>query len=141
MISRTAIHGLRALMILAEMPPDQYAGTAELAKRIKAPRNYLGKLLQRLADEGLLESQRGKGGGFRLARPPERITIYDVVEPLDRVSRWEGCLLGRSRCSDEAPCPVHVRWAKVRAVYLEFLRTTTLDELVAQRRESPSCRS
>lgn len=132
MISQTAKHTLAALTVLAELPEGQYAGAAEIASDIDAPRNYLGKLLQTLAGEGLLESQKGKGGGFRLARSPASISLIAVVEPIDRVSRWSDCFLGRGRCSHDRPCAVHDRWAEVRDVYLDFLRQTTIADLAAR---------
>jgi len=132
-MSRTGIHALTALTALAELAPGAYAGAADIAQRISAPRNYLGKLLKRLAEAGLLESQKGKGGGFRLAREPHTITLYDVIEPIEHVSRWQGCFLGRPECSDLAPCAVHQRWGKVRDEYLEFLRETTLADLATHR--------
>lgn len=132
MLSRTAIHALRAVVSLAEMATDEYAGASDVAVRIGAPRNYLGKLLRILAEEGIVESQKGKGGGFRLARKPERLTIFDVVEPIDHVSRWGGCFLGRGRCSEQSPCSVHTRWGQVRDQYLKFLRGTTVAELVRE---------
>jgi len=132
MISRTAKHALAALTALAELPEGQYAGAGEIAEEIDAPRNYLGKLLKTLADEGVLESQKGKGGGFRLARAPSSTPLIDIVEPIDRVSRWSNCFLGRGRCSDEAPCAVHRRWGKVRDAYLAFLRETTVADLAAR---------
>ena len=132
MISRTAKHALAALTALAELPEGRYAGAGEIADEIDAPRNYLGKLLKNLADEGVLESQKGKGGGFRLARAPGSIPLIEIVEPIDRVSRWSDCFLGRGRCSDEAPCAVHHRWAKVRDAYLGFLRETTVADLAAR---------
>lgn len=140
MMSRTGIHALTALTALAELPAGTYAGAADIAQRISAPRNYLGKLLKRLAEVGLLESQKGKGGGFRLARDPATITLYDVIEPIEHVSRWQGCFFGRVQCSDLAPCAVHQRWGKVRDQYLEFLRETTLADL-AKYRTGPACGS
>jgi len=132
MISRTAKHALAALTALAELPGGQYAGAGEIASDISAPRNYLGKLLQTLAGEGLVESQKGKGGGFRLARNPASIPLIDVVEPIDRVSRWSDCFLRRGRCSDDSPCAVHDRWATVRDAYLDFLGQTTIADLAAR---------
>ncbi len=132
MLSRTARHAAAAVIALAELPRGTYAGAGDIADQIKAPRNYLGKLLKTLADEGILESQKGKGGGFRLAREAERIALFDVVEPIDHVSRWSGCLLGRSRCSDENPCAAHSRWSVVREVFLNFLKETTIADLVLQ---------
>ena len=132
MISQTAKHALGALTVLAELHEGQFAGAGEIAGDIDAPRNYLGKLLQTLAGEGLVESQKGKGGGFRLARSPASISLIEVVEPIDRVSRWSDCFLGRRRCSNDSPCAVHDRWAEVRDVYLDFLRETTIADLAAR---------
>jgi Rrf2 family transcriptional regulator, iron-sulfur cluster assembly transcription factor len=135
MISKTGIHAVTAVAALAELGDGVFAGAAEIADQIGAPRNYLGKLLKALADRGLLESQKGKGGGFRLARGAERISLLEIMEPMERVSRWGGCFLGRTRCSDDAPCAVHQRWSTVREAYLQFLRETTVADL-AQRPRS-----
>jgi Rrf2 family iron-sulfur cluster assembly transcriptional regulator len=80
----------------------------------------------------LVESQKGKGGGFRLTRSPASIWLIEVIEPIDRVSRWSGCFLARGRCSDDSPCAVHHRWAEVREVYLSFLTQTTIADLAAR---------
>ena len=130
MISKTGMHAVTAVAALAELSEGAFAGAAEIADQIGAPRNYLGKLLKTLADQGLLESQKGKGGGFRLARSAAQISLYEIMERVDRVSRWGGCFLGRARCSDETPCSVHPRWSKVRTAYLQFLQETSVDDLV-----------
>lgn len=129
MISKTGIHATLALTFLAELEPGQYAGAAQIADAVGAPRNYLGKLLKQLGEQGLLDSQKGFGGGFRLAKAPEKITLYDIIEPLDRVSKWNGCFLGRARCSEKSPCAVHGRWSKIREDYLGFLKETTVAAL------------
>jgi Rrf2 family transcriptional regulator, iron-sulfur cluster assembly transcription factor len=132
MITKTAMHAVRALVALARLPEGGYAGAAKIAQEIGAPQNYLGKLLQTLAHEGLVQSQKGLGGGFCLARPPRRITLFDVVEPIESVSRWAGCMIGRPVCSEEAPCAIHERWKKVRSAYLDLLKQTTIADLVAR---------
>ena len=129
MISKTGVHATLALAALARLEPGGFAGASQIAAEVGAPRNYLGKLLKQLAEDGLLESQKGFGGGFRLASPPENITLYDILEPLDRVSKWNGCFLGRPKCTPKSPCAVHVRWARVRDDYLRFLKETTIAEI------------
>jgi Rrf2 family iron-sulfur cluster assembly transcriptional regulator len=131
MITKTGMHAVRAMVVLARLPEGAYAGAARVAREIDAPQNYLGKLLQTLAREGLVQSQKGLGGGFCLARPARRISLYDVVEPIERLSRWSGCLIGRPVCSEEEPCAIHHRWKKVRTAYLDLLRKTTIADLVA----------
>lgn len=137
MITKTAVHALTAVAALAELRHGAYAGAGDIAERIGAPRNYLGKLMKTLADEGVLQSQKGKGGGFRLARDAQSISLFDVMEPIERVSRWTGCFLGRRRCSDDAPCAVHAGWGKVRDAYLQFLKETTVADLT---RRADGCR-
>ena len=137
MLSRTGIHALTALATLASLQRGEYLGASELARRIGAPKNYLGKLLQSLAVQGILQSQKGKRGGFRLARPAEQISLYEVIEPIERVSRWSGCFLGRAQCSAGTACPVHHRWGKVRDAYLEFLNQTTVADLTGQSSTTP----
>jgi len=137
MLSRTGIYTCRALVVLASLPEGQYLGAAEIAQKIGAPKNYLGKLLKVLTDQGLLQSQKGKGGGVRLARPAPQISLWEAMEPFEKVSRWEGCFLGHPLCSDSTGCPVHPRWKKVRDAYLEFLKETTIAELLAATRIMP----
>jgi len=129
MISKTGKHALLALISLSELEPGQSAGASQIAEEIGAPGNYLGKLLKQLAAEGILESRKGFGGGFRLALPANKITLFDVINTFDKISRWNGCFLSGKRCSDKVPCAVHKRWGKVRNQYLEFLKGTTIAEV------------
>jgi Rrf2 family iron-sulfur cluster assembly transcriptional regulator len=132
MITKTGLHAVRAVVALARLPEGACAGAAAVAAEIGAPPNYLSKLLQGLARAGLVRSQKGLGGGFRLARDPRRISLLDVVEPIERVSRWSGCVLGHRDCSDEAPCAIHLRWKQVRTAYLRMLTHTTIADLLAK---------
>ena len=132
MLSRTALHALKAMAELAEQP-GLFQGASTVAERIGAPRNYLGKLLQDLIQSGVVISQKGKGGGFQLARAPEKISLFDVVEPVDHVSRWEGCFMGKPSCSPATPCAMHDKWAAIRKDYLAMLKESTLADIVAHR--------
>ncbi len=132
MLTKTGLHAVRALVALAKLPESVYAGAARVAQEIGAPQNYLGKLLKTLADTGLVESQKGLGGGFRLARDAADISLLDVIEPIEHVSRWSGCILGRSECSEIDPCAIHHRWKAVRQAYLQMLERTSIAELVAK---------
>ena len=132
MLSKTGLHAVRAVLALAKLPKGAYAGAANIAREIGGPQNYLAKLLKSLADEGLLESQKGLGGGFRLARPARQISLFDVVDPIEHLSRWSGCVLGRPECSEVEPCAIHNRWKAVRDAYLRMLQKTTIAELVAK---------
>jgi Rrf2 family protein len=133
MITRSGTHALNALAMLGTLPDGTRAGAARIARQIKAPSNYLGKLLRVLSRAGLVESRRGSDGGFRLSRSSSAISLIDVLEPIDHVSRLKGCILGRLRCPGSNPCTMHEDWSRVRDHYLDFLRSTTLADLAVQR--------
>lgn len=132
MISKTALHAVRAVIALGKLPAGGFCGASAVAAQVNAPPNYLGKLLQSLADKGIVHSQRGLGGGFRLAREPKDITLYDIVDPIDHVSRWTGCFLGLPSCNSADPCAMHHHWARVREAYLSMLNTVTLAEILGK---------
>ena len=129
MISRTGTHALRALAVLGDLPDGSYAGAAQIAARIEAPANYLGKLLQQLARAGVVVGRKGSQGGFRLARGPKDITLLEALEPIENLMDERACILGAGKCAHREPCSVHKKWSAVRAEYFSFLRTTTLAEV------------
>jgi len=130
MLSKTSTQVINALVELARLPEGECQGAKCIARKIKAPPNYLGKMLQSLLYKKILVSQKGFGGGFRLGKDPKKITLYEVVEPIDNVSLWSECALGLKKCSDLSPCAVHHRWKIVRNAYYEFLKTTSIADLV-----------
>ncbi len=132
MLSKTGIHAVRAMVALARLRGGGYVGAGKIAQEIGAPQNYLSKLLKALSEEGLVESQKGLGGGFRLVGDPKTISLYDIVEPIERIGRWSGCILGWPECSEVNPCAMHHRWKAVRNSYLQMLKQTTIAELVTK---------
>lgn len=130
MISKTSTQVINALVELARLPEGQYEGVRSIAKKIRAPQNYLGKMLQYLCIHKIVISQKGLGGGFRLGRNPKSISLYEIVEPIENVSFWSECALGLKKCSDVTPCAIHHRWKAVRNAYYEFLKKTSVADLV-----------
>jgi Rrf2 family protein len=131
-LSQTAQYALRAVLAIAAQPDGQCMGAGRLAHALKIPQNYLSKTLYQLARAGLLESNRGKLGGFRLARSADRITLIEVVSLFDEMSAGRACLLGRPVCNDHVACPAHTRWKSLSERNAAFFRETTLADLARQ---------
>lgn len=130
MLSTTAAHAVRALLCLTRQTVDAPVLARDLSTCAQVPMSYLSKILATLTRAGILQAARGLNGGYRLARPADRITLFEVVELFDGPQSQATCLLGPlHHCSDDDPCPAHGRWRGVRDTYLEFLRTVTLDQL------------
>jgi Rrf2 family protein len=128
-LSQTAEYALRAVLAIA-VEPDGRLGAGKLADLLDVPRNYLSKTLHQLARAGILESTRGKAGGFRLARPASRIALVDVVGLFDDITGRRVCLLGRPVCSDHSACTAHHRWKAVSERNATFFRETTVADLI-----------
>lgn len=130
MLSKSADYALRAAHHLADEHGAREPVTAgHLAEVLELPENFLSKLLYRLQQEGVLESRRGPGGGFRLARRPGEITLAAVVRPFDDVMEERQCLLGRPECRDDAPCVAHEEWKAAVGKLQRFFRETRLADL------------
>lgn len=138
MVTRTGTHALQALAYLGTLGDGRFAGAADIAGRIGAPRNYLGKLLRQLSTAGLLEGRKGKTGGFRLSRRPEEITLFSVLEPIERVSRVGRCILGSGACTGRQVCAIHGQWSRIRDAYLAFLHESHLGALTVMHNGHPA---
>jgi Rrf2 family protein len=129
MLSQTAEYALRAVLYVAQHG-DRLVQVGEMAQVLRIPRNYLSKIVHALARARVLESTRGKAGGFRLASAPDRLYVVDVVAPFDRLGEVRHCLLGRPQCNDRTACAAHTRWKDVAERVAAFFRETTVAELM-----------
>jgi Rrf2 family transcriptional regulator, iron-sulfur cluster assembly transcription factor len=126
--SRPCEYAIRALTSLA-VAPGGAARAEEIAQAEGIPLPILSKVLQDLVRKGLLVSRRGPGGGFRLARRLDLITLRDVVAAIDGLDPFYVCVTGLPGCFDETPCPLHDMWKEMRAGLMESFEKTTLDTM------------
>lgn len=128
MFSQTVEYALRAVVHLANEAPRSRT-TDEIAKATRVPRAYLSKVLQSLARAGLVQSQRGLGGGMTLTHLAESLTILDVVNAVEPIPRIRRCPLGIAAHGVHL-CPLHNRLdAALAAVETAFAKTTLADVL------------
>lgn len=137
MLNQSAEYALRVTVRLANCPPHTWTQAADLADELKLPANYLSKLMHQLAAAGILQSRRGRGGGFRLALGADELTLGNVVAPFDPPERWRECFLGGNRCSAATACEVHEVWKPIAERMSAFLSETTVARLAARDVPSP----
>jgi Rrf2 family transcriptional regulator, iron-sulfur cluster assembly transcription factor len=123
---------IRAALYLAGRPPGQLSPVHEVAKATKLPSAYLSKVIQRLAQAGLVRTFRGPGGGIELGKSPEAITLWSLVCATDGTTEPDRCALGIANCSPDDPCPLHGRWAPLREEFQQLLEGTTLAALLRE---------
>jgi Rrf2 family transcriptional regulator, nitric oxide-sensitive transcriptional repressor len=116
---------LRALMRLAGEPKRSFA-TGEIATEFGISRNHLAKVVRDLAEAGFITTQRGVGGGFSLARPPQSITLGHVVRALEQEALVE-CFRGDGGACVLTPCcRLKAKLAAAREAFMRELDATTL---------------
>jgi Rrf2 family protein len=132
MISQTAEYALRAIVYLAGQ--DTPRTTAEIAQTTRAPAGYLAKIMQSLSRAGLVKSQRGLNGGFKLAHDPRELSILAVVSAVDPIQRFPECPLGIPSHGRRL-CPLHYRLDQAAAMVEKAFADTMVAELLPARRE------
>lgn len=98
-VSEAVALALHSTSILAEYDGGKLLSNQELAKMQHASKNHLSKVLQRLVRVGIVSSTRGPGGGFKLAKAPEDITLLEVYEAIEGSMDVTGCLFEKPVCT------------------------------------------
>ncbi len=114
LFSREGEYTIQALCYLALKPNGRLVSIRELTDELVIPYFYLGKILQKLARKRILVSRKGPNGGFALAIPAEKITLYDILDAIDGVKTLTSCAIGFKECSNENCCAVHNEWRILR---------------------------
>lgn len=138
MLSQTSEYALRAALFIAMQEGDGAVKLDRIAEALAVPRNYLSKTLHLMARAGVLRSERGPSGGFRLQRPPEELTLAEVVGPFEPTRLARACVLGKGECSDATPCAAHERWKLVAEPMRAFFGRTTVADVIGGTSTVPS---
>lgn len=117
------------LVALAEAP-ERVHSSAELAERARLEPSTVAKVLKPLAHAGLVEGFRGASGGYRLARPADRILLIAIVEAMEGPLGMTECSGEHSSCEHEAHCGVQTHWRRINDVIAEALGGITLAEML-----------
>jgi Rrf2 family nitric oxide-sensitive transcriptional repressor len=138
MFSQTVEYALRAVVYLAYESPDART-TEQIHKATQVKKAYLSKILQGLARKGIVTTQRGIGGGVALAKSPEELTILDVVNAVEPLTRIRTCPLGLQSHGVRL-CPLHRRMDEALESVETAFGGSTLAEVLAEPSKSvPLC--
>jgi Rrf2 family protein len=136
-LPQTAEYALRAVSYIAEHQADGPVPVWAIAQALGAPQNYLSKTLNELGAAGILRSVRGARGGYLLGAPASELRLAAIVEPYLPTTKHR-CIMGRTRCQDDAPCGAHWRWKQVRDVTSAFFVELTVGDLLPGNLATPT---
>ena len=133
MLSSTSEYALRALIYLVQHEEDWPVTSDEIGQHTGISGKYLSKILSDLTRSGLLDSTRGKHGGYWLARDASEVTLYDTIVQFERFDDRR-CPFGNGRCGKDDPCLAHDRWKKVVDAQQAFLLRTSIADVAVKKR-------
>jgi Rrf2 family protein len=134
LLSRRSKYGLKALLMLAQRSGRGPVLVSDLAETDALPKKFLEAILLDLKRHGLVESKKGKGGGYFLRLPPEQITAGDVIRALEGPLALVPCVSQTAytrcvECLDEETCGVRLVLREVRDATAKILDNRTLAEI------------
>jgi len=132
-LTRGAEYGALGVLYLARQPRDRVVLISEIAGAEGMPESYLAKVFQDLAKAGIVRSHRGARGGFALARPPEEITLRQIIEAIEGPIALNRCLDPHEGCAHSADCTIYDALAEAQRTLVAALEAVTLHSLAAQR--------
>lgn len=130
MLSLTCKTAIKAVIYLTlKSSTGEKAGIREIADSIQASEHTVGKLLQTLVRDKIINSSKGPNGGFFLDVKQRNQPIIQVVESIDGKQVFKECGLGLSKCSSSHPCPIHHEYKAIRNEFEKLCREKRLLDL------------
>ncbi len=126
--SKTTEYAIRALAYMATQPKGAAVNAREVSRETSVPFAYISKTFLALSRAGILDSRRGPGGGFTLAKAPSKIRLMDVMLALEDRGRlpFSQCVMGLKICDSKYPCPLHPIWAAASKKITQQLEKSSL---------------
>lgn len=129
-LTKSSIYGLRASILLTKRGGNNsYVTIRELSEELNISFHFLTKILQELSKSEILESFKGPNGGVRLAKPPNKITLKDIVTSIDVKYNILDCPFGLSGCVEISPCPLQQDWQNFKIKMEKMMSEVTLEDL------------
>ena len=130
MLSYTCKTAVKAVIFLAtKHEMNEKAGIREIAEYIGASEHTVGKMLQTLVRQGVINSMKGPAGGFYVSGEQQQQPIINIVEAIDGKHIFRMCGLGLSKCSATHPCPIHHEYKEARDIIERIFRTKKVADL------------
>lgn len=126
--SKTTEYALRILSLLA-MDEQKLYSAKDIFQSSNIPFRYLRKLLIILSKSDLIDSEQGKNGGYRIAKKPSDISLFDVVHLVGDAPFSNDCFFGFDNCNFIEKCAMHEKWMVVRETLNSMLMSTTLEDV------------
>lgn len=130
MLSLTCKTAIKAVIYLAsKFESGEKAGIKEIADFINASEHTVGKMLQTLVKEEVINSAKGPTGGFYITAKQKNQSILNIIDAIDGKEVFDECGLGLSKCSSTHPCPIHNDYKIIRDQFKTICQQKKVSDL------------
>lgn len=129
-ISTKGRYALSIMIDLAHHSADGYVSLKDISDRQEISMKYLEAIISKLSKGGLVDSARGKTGGYRLNRPVEKYSVGEILILTEKTLAPVSCIECQKECVKEGSCPTRPMWNELNEVIMNFLNSKTLADLL-----------
>lgn len=123
-------YAVTALADLAKFGAGEATSLGSISERQQLPLSYLEQIFMSLRRSGLVDSARGRAGGYRLTREASNISVADILRAVEEETRMTGCRDGNAACRGDKPCLTHNLWTALGEQIDGFLARVTLQDVL-----------
>ena len=130
-VTRRVDYAMRIMIELGQLAPGDCLSTRELSQKTAVPKAFLHKITADLVKAALVRTFAGAQGGLALVRPPQEISLLQVIESVEDAICLNSCLIRPQECPRDLICPGHGVWGRIQNTLIAELRSITIAELAA----------
>lgn len=131
-LSNTSKYAIRILAYMATKKDSQLMNATELAEMLYIPYKFLTKIMTDLVKVGLVESIRGREGGYKLKKRTSDIMVGDILDVFNDSIKDEQCILGIGFCNGMCKCALHDQWMEPKFLLQKMFRESSLEDIAGR---------
>lgn len=140
MLSNASKYAISAVLRLTNTATvKQKKGSKQIAEELNIPAPFLAKTLQELTKKGIVCSVKGPNGGFYLKNKHKQKTLFDIIDCIDDVKKFNQCYLGQHECNESNPCVVHHLYMPFKNQLIKKLKNKTILEMANEYAKNTNC--
>lgn len=128
-LSNTSQYAIRILAYIADQKESHLINATELAEALVIPYKFLTKIMTVLVKEDLIESIRGRDGGYKLKKSVSEITVNDILDLFNDSIEDAQCILGIGFCNGMCKCALHDQWMEPKLLLQKMFRESSLKDI------------
>ena len=131
-LSNTSQYAIRILAYMADKKDSTLMNATQLAESLFIPYKFLTKIMTELVKADLVESIRGREGGFKLKKKSTEIMVNDILDLFNDSIKDEQCVLGIGFCNGLCKCALHDQWMEPKLLMQRMFRESSLEDIAGR---------